>query len=323
MKRIADRLREGQFQPPEIHVRVTLIHNPAAGANDEPSGDELLRLIRQAGHVVSYQSSKQKNWHSALKEPGDIVAVAGGDGTVGKVARRLIDRSIPIAILPIGTANNIATSLGLVSQPIEQLIGGLAGAARFNFDVGVASGPWGSTSFIESLGVGLFTETMFALKKGNDTSLGQSNNAKEELTSVRELLRQRLQTFRPKNLKIRLDGHEVSGDLILLEAMNISYVGPNLYLAPDANSGDGLLNVVLLLQGEREKLTQYLAVSQEGKGISPGLNVLRGRHLQIEWEGFPIHIDDEPWPENEAVFPSSNVIDVKIRPHALVFLAPA
>lgn len=305
-------------------MRVTLIHNPGAGGNNEPSGDEILRLIRQAGHAVSYQSSKEKNWPSALNEPGDIVAVAGGDGTVGKVAKRLIGRSIPIAILPIGTANNIAMSLGLVSQPIEQLTGGLAGAARFNFDVGVASGPWGSTSFIESLGIGLFTETMFALKKGKDTNLRQSSDAKGELTSVRELLKQKLQTFLPKNLKIRLDGHDVSGDFILLEAMNISYVGPNLYLAPDANSGDGILNIVFLFQGERDKFTRYLAVSPQGKKISPDLNVHRGRHLQIEWEGFPIHIDDEPWPENEGAFPvSSNVIDVKIRPHALVFLAPA
>jgi len=53
----------------------------------------LVELLCAAGHKVNYQSSKEKKWKKALKNPGDIVAVAGGDGTVGKVARRLIGRA--------------------------------------------------------------------------------------------------------------------------------------------------------------------------------------------------------------------------------------
>jgi diacylglycerol kinase family enzyme len=77
----------------EWHIKITLIHNPAAGDGSRPSGDDLVELLCAAGHKVNYQSSKEKKWKKALKNPDDIVAVAGGDGTVGKVARRLIGRA--------------------------------------------------------------------------------------------------------------------------------------------------------------------------------------------------------------------------------------
>jgi diacylglycerol kinase (ATP) len=67
-------------------MQVTLIHNPDAGEDEQPRGDDLVRLIRGAGHTVICQSSRAENWHTALENPGDIVTVAGGDGMVGKVA---------------------------------------------------------------------------------------------------------------------------------------------------------------------------------------------------------------------------------------------
>src|SRR6516162_7086478 len=103
-------------------MQVTLIHNPDAGDDQQPSGGELLGLIRRAGHTVRYRSSKGENWRSALEESCDIVAVAGGDGIVGNVAKHLIGRRIPIGVLPLGTANNVATTLGLTNKTIHEVI---------------------------------------------------------------------------------------------------------------------------------------------------------------------------------------------------------
>src|SRR5207245_1649846 len=65
-------------------------------------------VLQAAGHHVTYRSSKAKHWSDVLDAPADVIAVAGGDGTIGKVVERMRGRAIPIAILPIGTANNIA-----------------------------------------------------------------------------------------------------------------------------------------------------------------------------------------------------------------------
>jgi len=201
-------------------MRVTLIHNPGAGA-DEPSAGSLLALIRSAGHDAAYQSSKDDGWSAALEDPGDLVAVAGGDGTVGKVARRLIGRRVPIAILPLGTANNVSKTLGLTETPIAQLIAGWGTAHRLKFDISVASGPWGSTCLIEGLGVGLFATTMSMLDARANSDLAHSNDPEAELTSVVEILGERLHSCPAQKLNVTLDGQDLSGEYILLEAMNI------------------------------------------------------------------------------------------------------
>jgi len=63
-------------------------------------------------------------------------------------------------------------------------------------------------------------------------------------------------------MTIRLDGKEMSGDYVLLEAMNVRYVGPNLDLVPRADINDGLLDVVLVGSGERGKLKPYFSKSK-------------------------------------------------------------
>src|ERR1700757_5272314 len=103
-------------------MRVTLIYNPTAGSDEQLSSNELAGLVRAAGHVVVQQLSHNDSWDEALKNPADIVAVAGGHGAVGKVAKQLLGKTAPSAVLPLGTANNIATTLGLVNQPLERLI---------------------------------------------------------------------------------------------------------------------------------------------------------------------------------------------------------
>jgi diacylglycerol kinase (ATP) len=303
-------------------MQVTLIHNPNAGDDEQPCGDDLLGLIRGVGHTATYQSSRAENWHSALETPCDVVAVAGGDGMVGKVAKHLIDRHVPIAVLPMGTANNIAKTLGLSDRPLEQLIAGWSAAPRVNFDVGVASGPWDAKYFIEGVGIGLFTETMYRLDATDNADLAHLDDTRDKVESVLQILQERLSSFTPNKLKVALDGRDISGDYILLEVMNISYIGPNLCLAPHANPSDGLLDIVLVSGDERDNLSRCLSHCMEGKLVQLTLTVRKGQQLQIEWDGSTMHIDDEVWPDRGSEFPLSvNTIDVTIKRHALQFLA--
>ena len=73
-------------------MRVTLIHNPGAG-KQENSPTALLKLLRRAGHKPRYQSAKEKDWHQVLDKRASLVVVAGGDGTVASVTRRKIGRA--------------------------------------------------------------------------------------------------------------------------------------------------------------------------------------------------------------------------------------
>lgn len=279
-------------------------------------------MIRAAGHKVNYQSSKQNRWKKALKKRCDLIAVAGGDGTVGKVARRLVGNRIPIAILPVGTANNVAHSLGLTGRPLKQLVRGWESARRINFDVGLAKGPWGSTYFIEGFGVGLFATTVARLQVQKEVDPPEEVGRKEEIKSVLHILKDQLHKHRPKKLKIRLDDQDLSGEYILVEALNIRYVGPNLDLVPGADTNDGLLDVVLLSRREEGKLRTYLTKSLTRSPATAKLPVRQGRHLQLKWDHFPVHIDDKAWPTGKDRKPAPKEIDIKVDSHAVVFLTP-
>jgi diacylglycerol kinase (ATP) len=301
-------------------MRVTFIHNPDSGGSSQRTADQLMALIRKAGHHPRYQSSKDKDWHTVLEEPADLVAVAGGDGTVAKVAKRLLRRGIPIAILPLGTANNIFKMLHLTST-VEELIAGWAQGRRLNVDIGTATGPWGPKCFLEGLGIGLLADIMF----GADVdSAAPSANLQATPAAILKLSAERLRDYPARRLKVTLDGRDLSGDYVLFEAMNIRFIGPNLDLAPEAEPNDGLLDVVLLQEGEREQLATYFANQLKSSYEPARLTVYKGHDLQIEWQGLDIHIDDELWPDNDTALSSPpTIINAKAEANALEFLVPA
>ena len=99
-------------------MRIILMHNPEAGRGNRGK-KELMAALANVGHHAIYESTKESDYKKALKKPVDVVIVAGGDGTVGKVGRELIDSGIPLGVLPRGTANNLARSLGFTASPEE------------------------------------------------------------------------------------------------------------------------------------------------------------------------------------------------------------
>jgi diacylglycerol kinase (ATP) len=275
-------------------VRVTLIHNPGAGKQGRNDSGKLVALLRDAGHEVRYQSSKDDGWEDALEEPSDLVAVAGGDGTVSRVARRLAGRGIPVAALPAGTANNISRSLGLVERPFEELVRAWPQARRVKLDVGIAEGPWGSRQFVEGIGAGLFARL---LATSGNTIKRRKLSPDEKVADALQRLKRRAQRAKPLSLKAWIDNDDISGNYLLLEAVNIPYVGSNLFLAPDSKPGDGHLEVVLVTEAERERLVKYLESWQENRERLAVLPSHRGKSLTLEWTGFELHIDDKLWPQ--------------------------
>jgi len=302
-------------------VRVTLIHNPGAGKQGKDNAGKLVELLEDAGHQVHYQSSKDDDWDRALETPAELVAIAGGDGTVSRVAKRMAGRGVPLAALPSGTANNISRSLGLVQRPFEELVRAWPEARRVKLDVGVAEGPWGKRFFVEGLGIGLFARLLAG--SGDTIKLRKTAKPEDKVDDALERLKRRAQRAKPIALNATLDGKDVSGDYILLEAVSIPYVGSNLYLAPESKPGDGQLDVVMVTEAERDRLVQYLKTWQDNRERLAVLPSHRGRRLTLEWTGFDVHIDDQLWPEEGDKPAQPAHIEARIESASVEFLVPA
>jgi diacylglycerol kinase (ATP) len=271
-------------------MRVTLMHNPTAG-HDSPDEDSLVKALTKAGHKVTYQSTGKKKWQRALDDPGELVVVAGGDGTVGRVLRAMAGRNVPVAILPLGTANNIASSLGIDGR-YKALISGWASGRRGRIDVGTVRGPWGEKRFLEAIGLGLFTHTMALVETKQERQMSPRIATPNSSTTCASCTRRWRPHARARGA-VAVDGEDKSGAYFLLEVQNIPLIGPNVRLADTADPGDGQLDVVLLGERQRDDFAAYLAERIDGNVRAFDCPVVRGETVTIRWDGSPMRIDDE------------------------------
>jgi diacylglycerol kinase (ATP) len=261
---------------------VTLVQNPNSGPGGSDR-DRLVRLLGDNGFSVTYCSTKQKGWEHVLDDPGDLVLVAGGDGTVGHVAERLVGRGVPFAVLARGTANNIAKSLGFTGSA-EETVAGLRRSVPRPLDAGTVRGRWGTRHFLEGVGLGLFARTMCLVDERSEAGRIESAEGEEALTRDLRYLARVLDQLQPQSWQVEADGVDRSGQYLLCEVMNIRSVGPNLILAPDADSGDGWLDLVLAGPEDRHQLQAYLAARIAGREALGGSR-RGGRHARRRHRG--------------------------------------
>jgi diacylglycerol kinase (ATP) len=299
-------------------MRVTLMHNPKAG-NGEHAKKELMTALEKAGHRAIYQSTKKKHYQKALKKRTDVVLAAGGDGTVGKVGRELIDSGVPLSVLPLGTANNLARTLNL-NGDAEKVIKQLKRGKKHAFDVGVACGPWGKKYFFEAVGGGLLADYVEKAKREDKKNLSKE----QELTRHVSLLRRMLQNYPARKWKIEIDGKEISGRYLLWEAMNIRSIGPGLHLAPPALIQDGYLDFVYAREEDRHRFINYLDGWLAGRKKQKfPLPLSRFRNLKVEWNNSPLHFDGKVWPKkNKKSKNRGKKIEITVKPSALIILQP-
>ena len=275
-------------------MRVTLVHNPEAGSGDH-LGAELLARLRDEGHEPVYTTTEAAALSRALADAPDVVLAAGGDGTVGAVARLMAARMPhpPLAILPVGTANNLARSLG-VHGTVDDVVRGLDSNMRRRLDVATARAPWGTVRFVESAGVGLFGAMLRDAERDPnlESSVGSPRPSGRGARLVRMLDRSRARHWR-----IEADGEDVSGTYLLAAAMNTRFVGPTLGLAPDADPGDGQLDLLLVREEDRDALRSYLVTVASENEPRIALPTTRVNRARIEWNATSGHVDDHLWPE--------------------------
>jgi diacylglycerol kinase (ATP) len=264
-----------------IPVRAIVLHNPTAGSGDV-SAEGLLTALAAGGISSRYCSTKQPDFADALGEPADLVVAAGGDGTVVKVISHLRNRSTPIAILPLGGANNIARSLGITANPLEIARKGWRKTKARCLDFGTAAGPWGRRLFVESVGVGALAEAMAVVDERDVTGPEKSGLA-------RQALFEQLAAAQPRELRLTIDGREIAFRCLLAEIMNIASTGPRLLLAPAADPGDGLLDLVCAEPEARADMLAWLGNSSEH---APPLTIRRGCAFAFEWRQEPLHVGD-------------------------------
>ena len=294
-----------------------IIHNPTAGdaAHDKK---DLMEFAEASGFRGLYTSTEDEDWEDFLENDFDVIILAGGDGTVHKLASTLLKRGRttgnqpPIRLLPLGTANNIASTLGLSTHKKPKL--DLKGTIK-KYDCGRVKGLNDEDLFFESIGFGIFPELITEMEKR------ESNDAEpeEKLHTTLKVLLEIVRKSSARKARLEFDGMEITGSFLMVELMNIKYVGPLLKLAPHAEPGDGFFDLVMIPEKCKAQLEEYLEKKitnrEDAMELPDFVRSMRVRKGRMQWEGATVHLDDDFIPDY-----SGETFTVEILPGALNFL---
>jgi diacylglycerol kinase (ATP) len=230
----------------------------------------------------------------------DVLLVFGGDGTVHEVANGLpLPAAGPVVVLlPAGTGNDLARGLGLPTDPVaaaEALAGGRARPVDM-LDCG-------SRRAANGVNAGFAAAATTVLSRRTKRLLGP---AAYVVGGVRAGIRPPTWPAR-----VEVDGQVVEAEALAVVVGNGGSFGGGRWLLPDADPGDGLLDVLLVPAGaSKAKLARALAMD---KRLPDDLPRLRGPSATVATD-MPCRLDGEPAPT-----PGS----VTVLPAAWQVLAPA
>lgn len=266
--------------------KANLIYNHNSGKYKDISLEKITRLLYKIGIEAVYQRTESEDdLDIILSNPYDLVICAGGDGTTRSVVKRIIDKDAVLAVIPIGTANNFTYSLS-VSDDYREVIKSLPDAKPAKVDIGKVSAPWGDEIFIEGVGFGLFADLLTEYRPVTD----------KKVTRVLKVLIDGLNEVRTYDNQLEIDDVDYTDRYLMVEILNTASIGPRLQLAAGSDMNDGFLNSVLI--GESENLFDLGFNLFTGKVEDiKGHRLIKSKEIKFKWNGFPIHIDDQVYPD--------------------------
>lgn len=273
-------------------MKIALFHNPSAG-DRSLDGGRLIRYFVEAGYDVTYVATNQKRWESAFKQPIDRAVIAGGDGTVSRLAPWLAATKTPFCILPLGTANNCAKTLKQ-THPIEVLVAKLPSANIKKVDLGIVTTPLGQQVFIESVGIGLLAQFMGDMRMREKKKNSRNRlNPEERLAGALKYLRSLAKDYAEFRCELFLDDQLVSGHVLFLEVANMGLIGPNLKLIPNVDPYDGSFEVVWAGTDQRKEWRDYVKHLQDGVELTPPIRITRCSQVLFRDVDTATHVDSK------------------------------
>jgi len=270
---------------PFPYRNIVVVANPIAGkGKGRANATALADALRAEGADVDlFFTGARGDGEERVRALGtdtDLVCVCGGDGTVAEVLSGL-EREVPVAVLPMGTANVLSLDLRLPSQPAA-LVEVIRGGCTTRMEVARVNG---RLSFLVT-GVGIDGAVVQEVERRRTGPITKPLYVRCVLSVLRR--------YRPPRLSVSIDGERQPGEYALVLVSNIIRYGGFMKLSPDRLLNDGLYEVYLFPKGS---LPALLAVVLRGVlGHLPGgsCRMVRGRSVRIESaEPVPYQVDGD------------------------------
>lgn len=231
-----DRLKQGGFELIDAHA-----HLPA----------DVSRLIREH------------------KDQVDTVIIGGGDGTLSQAADGLVEADLPLGILPMGTANDLARTLGLPTD-LPSAADVIVAGHRRRIDLGWVNG----THFFNVASIGLGTGITRRLSRQSKSRWGALAYA---FAAAHVIVR-----TRPFRATIRTESDTIHVRTLQIAVGNGRYYGGGMTLHDESQIDDGVLHLVSLEVKRWWHMLPLLPALRKGTvSGSPNVRILKGLQFEI------------------------------------------
>ena len=264
---------------PPTGRRALVIHNPTAGWRRRRRFDKIVSALIREGVDVHVKPTTQRGdaetFARAIDANSvDVVAVAGGDGTINEVVNGLGDSRMPLAIIPLGTANVLAHEIGLGGSP-KEIAATIARGQPREISVGIVN----DRRFVMMAGFGFDAYVVSQVQPAIKRLFGK---AAYVLSTFQALF-----SFRFPKYRVTVDGETL--DVASAVIANGHYYGGKFVCARDARLEDPNLHAVLFLSPGPLATIRYaiwLALNRLDK--LPDVRIVPAKDISVE------RIDNEP-----------------------------
>ncbi|TQK69298.1 MULTISPECIES: diacylglycerol kinase family protein [unclassified Nocardioides] len=270
-------------------TRLLLITNGEAGTADREAVDAALAVLREGAEVEVAATSSEDELDDVLEDAGDRrIVVAGGDGSIHAVVQALHSRGDlagrELALVPLGTGNDFARTLGLPLEPEE--------AAR----VVLAGTPRPTDLVVDEDG----QVTVNSVHLGAGAEAGKRGARwKERLGRVGYPIGALQTAINPPSLRVRVevDGEvvvDVDQPVLMVAVGNGASVGGGTELTPDAEPHDGEVDVLIATpRGPLARLGYLVRLPFARHEEHRDVRILRGRTVRVSGTAFECNSDGE------------------------------
>ncbi|MEV0349711.1 YegS/Rv2252/BmrU family lipid kinase [Nonomuraea sp. NPDC050680] len=272
--------------------QLVLLVNPAArGGRTVRLLGPVARRLRAGGAEVSVivgdsAADALERACAAVAERPDALVAFGGDGLVHLAVQAVAGTDVPLGIIPAGTGNDIATSLGVPPKdPIAAARTVLRGRSRLVDAARVRAG--GADELFAGVVCCGFDSRVNERANGLTWPPGM---AKYLLATVQELRR-----FRPIPFRLTFDdGEPIEREAMLVAVGNTSSYGAGMRVCPDARPDDGLLDVMILEAVSTAEFVRVFPSVYRGSHVRhEAVSVRRVRSVRLEAPDVVAYADGE------------------------------
>lgn len=253
-------------------LRLLLLENPNSGGGKDWDTDRFISAARELGIAIRHERpGNAEACRNLFMETDEIeaVAVAGGDGTVNPLIGCLVERQVPLLVLPAGTANDFARSLGLPREP-EALACLLREGHVAAADVGYANGK----PFLNAASIGMTNAISRLQTKERKRKWGVLSYALSALQAALE----------PRSFVARFRGGSKRRDLRCIQLLigNGRFYGGGMTVHADATLTDGTLHLYAVVPRSVFGLAALLPFLRFGRAdLAPEVLCDEGQEISI------------------------------------------